>query len=71
MSAKLTPWFSAKVKPVHIGEYEYEYESGYSFRAFWDGIKFTIHDKNFPGEWGKEILNPKKNENWRGLAEKP
>lgn len=66
MSTNVTPWFSASIRPVHIGEYEYKYQSGYIFRAYWDGVEFTIHDKNFTSEWGNVVRNPKENEYWRG-----
>lgn len=37
---KLTDWFPADVKPTHIGEYDFKYESGYQFRAFLTGLNF-------------------------------
>lgn len=66
MTAKVTPWFQANEAPVHIGEYEYRYESGYQFRAFWDGKRFLIHDKRHGMFWGLEIDDPKKLGKWRG-----
>lgn len=67
---KLTPWFPADVKPVHVGEYEYRYESGYVFRAYFDGAKFVIHDLTEADWWGSPV-DGSFSDHWRGLANPP
>ena len=64
---KLTDWFDADVKPVHVGWYQRnwgdfteEYENDY-----WDGEHW------FYGENGKAKEYSVRNCEWRGLAEQP
>ena len=69
---KLTDWIPGKVKPVRVGVYQREYDSGDVQYSYWNG-KF----------WGLYGVTPKEAEldrsfssraqtlPWRGLAEKP
>lgn len=65
---KLTDWFPADVKPTHIGEYDFKYEYGYQFRAFFDGTQFLIRDLRDLYWWDRPIIRQGV---WRGLAEPP
>lgn len=63
---KLTPWFPADVKPVHVGWYctDDPLRGGESaFTWYWDGRHWRA-DK---GDW---ICN-QQNRQWRGLANPP
>jgi hypothetical protein len=71
MKLKLTPWFSVTQGPTLIGEYDYKYENGYEFRAYWSGAKWTIHDEVQPLFWGEDVLVDRSTDKWRGLAEDP
>lgn len=69
---KLTDWFPANVKPVHVGVYEVESDDlslGYSFYdgLYFRGIRKTVDEtaSAIPHVWDHVDLM------WRGLAEKP
>ena len=72
---KLTPWFPADVKPVHVGVYEI-YENKRSERRtfkhwngrFWGFASRTIMDAQNADALGPSIIQKCK---WRGLAEPP
>lgn len=64
MSAKLTPWFPSTTLPINIGEYQYRYQSSYLFRAYWDGERFLIHDKDDGYWWSQPV---ERDGHWRGL----
>lgn len=70
MSAKVTPWFPADVKPVYIGWYEtFRMDSGkegkYPWRAFWDGFKWCWEEDD------SYSCCSVQSRIWRGLADKP
>ena len=74
---KLTSWFPANVKPVHIGVYEIayhlfedEWSNGFSY---WNGKKWansccSIRSAYENRTWFEGAIQEKK---WRGLAEQP
>jgi hypothetical protein len=70
MKPELTPWFPTSINPGKIGEYEYRYEHGYQFRAYWSGKIWLIHDlaKGNLYYWGHPVGA---SGHWRGLAEDP
>ncbi len=70
---KLTPWFPASVKPVHVGVYEiterllgtgYCYWNGYE----WANMGSSINKAYENRDWLEGAYQSK---NWRGLAEQP
>lgn len=72
---KLTPWFPASVKPVHVGVYEVEdgIEDNEVWYSHWDGKKFNYWCCGGP-EMAYEFSDMRislKPDKWRGLAEKP
>lgn len=85
MSQKLTPWFPADVKPVHVGWYQCKYGSQVPVWRYWDGADWLmsygcghcnddmycdlIPDKDLVSEFG--VWPYEMGESWRGLAEKP
>lgn len=71
MKPKLTPWASVRNWPSLIGEYDYKYENGYEFRAYWTGAKWIIHDETQPMWWGQNVLVDPSTDKWRGLAKDP
>jgi len=60
---KLTKWYPANIKPVHIGEYEIQALPNVvglrNFRAFWNGYFFVYVDS-------REVLF-NQNRIWRGV----
>lgn len=75
MSKKLTPWFPAKVKPVHVGVYQTiqsHFPGSKTFYQFWDGQRwgFSGHTANEAFE-DKRVKSFYQDGDWRGLAEKP
>jgi len=62
---KLTPWYPASIKPVHVGGYEYAYGL-YKFTGWWDGLNFLLSDGPSKGQKVHVRLGDK----WRGLAAK-
>ena len=72
MSAKLTPWFDGKVKPVHIGVYMqmcgfkqlvgYQYWNG-SYWGLWGSTIDSASD-------GRPARACNQDDKWRGLAVK-
>lgn len=72
MSKKLTDWFPADVKPVHIGVYETNAVTHGVYQK-WDGEKWctycpSVRSANMPANSNEsEYQNVK----WRGLAVKP
>ena len=69
---KRTPWFSPKVKPVHVGLYERKVKDFGSPWSFWNG--------EYWGGWGgtpmiavenKRHKSSRQDWQWRGLATKP
>lgn len=74
MKENLTPWFPAKVKPIHIGVYEVDMFSGKSIYAYWDGKKFgyrTFGSQQRAFEQRNMATSCPALTTWRGLAEKP
>jgi len=70
MSVKLTPWFSADVKPVHEGVYQRQGEDGVYF-AYWS-IKTNWRAYQPDPERAarfKNIPTMYKNLPWRGRVE--
>lgn len=65
MNIPVTEWFPAEVKPVHVGQYQFKYQSGYTFPAFFDGSKFVIRDPKDVFYWDQSVIY--KGE-WRGLT---
>jgi hypothetical protein len=66
MSKKMTRWFPAKIKPVHVGVYETELH-GYLGYSFWNG-KWWCDTAQKPGWASKRPgMQGKK---WRGFKEK-
>ena len=63
MSAKLTPWFPASVKPEHIGTYPTKCDIwGCNHEHYWNGKKWFASYS----EQVEVVPLP-----WRGLAVKP
>ena len=75
MNENLTPWFPAKVKPVHEGVYEVDDKDGMTgtWYAFWDGKKFGYRTQNTDISFSTRYCetNCAKRVSWRGLAVKP
>lgn len=76
VSKKLTPWFDASVKPVHVGAYRVTHNTWSALEAWacWNGTQWSDSsildvcpgDFNFsasPGIYQDKI--------WRGLERKP
>jgi hypothetical protein len=63
--SKFTEWFSAHIKPVHIGFYETKGSDGTTsaFRWFFDGEQWKSSKEGF--------ICREQNRIWRGLAKKP
>lgn len=61
MSAKLTPWFPADVKPTRKGVYQCR--EGRQYYWFWDGRVWRS------SEFGWECVLQRRE--WRGLASDP
>jgi len=70
---KLTPWFPAEVKPVHVGAYlSLEYSDGANFYRYWDGKRWGAASRNIRNALRFTNTSFACQENtWRGLAEKP
>lgn len=80
---RLTPWFPASVKPVHVGYYEVRNESYMHWNSkgrlvgrksrYWNGKKWLTTDPK--GHLGfisePSIMGSHPSQQWRGLAEKP
>lgn len=70
---KLTPWFPAEVKPIHVGAYlSREYSDGADFFRYWDGARWGAAARTIP----EAILQASESyacqgNQWRGLARKP
>jgi hypothetical protein len=76
MAKRLTPWFPANVKPVHVGRYEVirkDVSASYPQRTklLWDGADWrhtsTSGDPRYEG--GHADMSGKNK--WRGLASAP
>lgn len=67
---KLTPWFPADVKPVHVGMYERDWgrvvDNAVSARDYWDGTQWRLGICGKPSSY--LMLSDLR---WRGLAQKP
>ena len=72
---KLTQWFPADVKPVHVGVYEVLYQNGkYGKRyRYWDGKKFCYQSFDSQHAFDKRYSSTRlpKYVEWRGLSEQP
>jgi hypothetical protein len=73
--AKLTDWFPADVKPVHVGVYEVLYENGCfgSRYRYWNGVRFCYQCMNSQKAFQKRNNHTGLDAfvSWRGIAEKP
>lgn len=65
---KLTPWFPADVKPVHVGWYDRDWGAWGETNDYWDGANW-----HFGSLGGKKTLQTEDNIGlkWRGLANPP
>lgn len=65
MSAKVTPWFSPDVKPVHVGWYEATLDVSRDEPPvfWWDGRVWNL--------WDTGDICSIQNRHWRGLVDKP
>jgi hypothetical protein len=72
MSAKLTPWFPPEVKPVHVGQYQRDYDDLDDddpctlMPDLWDGEHWVILDRD-----GNFAVRAATDMRWRGLASNP
>lgn len=76
---KLTPWFPADVKPVHVGAYQRRsagekfnyahYEYWWWNGDFWELGGYTKAEEAAKGKTSIHTLDPFKE--WRGLAKPP
>lgn len=68
---KVTQWFSASVKPVHVGTYQVKFDScrpdSNIDTRYWDGAYWRISRDEARSAFG---LYPVGREVWRGLANK-
>lgn len=79
MAAKRTPWFSPDVKPVHVGIYEVEVESGWMAWSHFDGVRWNGAWSSPEGaamhaDWFARYCGEGMATNlikWRGLARRP
>jgi hypothetical protein len=73
MSAKLTPWFPADVKPVHVGVYQREdCDTGRPYYYFWNGDFFEFGGRSAPEDVKRnDWPTISEGERWRGLADEP
>ena len=70
---KLTPWFHADVKPVHVGVYETRDEDFHlAHYQFWDGKKWGLYSFDVKKAYkGRKVNSCYQFVEWRGLAEQP
>lgn len=67
---KLTPWFPADVKPVHVGVYERNYGSKKNpdlVYCKWDGKKWMVCSSNINGANKQTCHTLLQSEEWRGI----
>lgn len=71
---KLTPWFPATVKPVHVGMYETRRKT-FNFvprplylRLYWNGEYWSYPHYS---RYSNALATMRGDDKWRGLAEKP
>jgi hypothetical protein len=77
MTAKLTPWFPADVKPVRVGVYERDDSAtdlgnGHAAYSHWSGSKWghLCEWTNQAGEF-TSLISEYQDLPWRGLASDP
>lgn len=73
---KLTEWFPANVKPVHVGVYETKSPvlgDDPGWYCFWNGVDFcrAYPTPRHAVERGFGTTSQYQNREWRGLAEEP
>lgn len=70
---KLTPWFPADIKPVHVGAYlSCEYADGSDFYRYWDGKRWGAAARTIQNAIILSDISFAHQYNvWRGLARKP
>jgi hypothetical protein len=76
MKQKLTPWFPADVKPVHVGLYETDcYNTCQKSYQFWNGEYWGLQcfEEDIKPFFPERAKNKSRYQYvcWRGLAEKP
>ena len=69
---KLTDWISGNVKPVRVGVYQREYDSGDVAYSYWNGKFWSVYGAT-PEEAESWVDTPSTAQTlrWRGLARKP
>ena len=69
---KLTDWIPGNVKPVRVGVYQREYDSGDVQYSYWNGKFWGLYGET-PKEAESWVDTPSTGQTlpWRGLAEKP
>ena len=70
---KLTPWFPADIKPVHVGAYlSCEYAKGSDFYRYWDSKHWGVAARTISNALPFSSRSFACQDNvWRGLARKP
>lgn len=70
---RLTPWFPADVKPVHVGVYMTRTHEGERTPWFnkWDGHRWMVSMYSASQAEKCKALSSYTEFEWRGLAEKP
>ena len=69
MSKKMTPWFSAKTKPIHVGVYETDL-TGYRGYSFWNGKYWSDTSYKLDMELIIKKRRGMQGKKWRGFTEK-
>lgn len=65
---KLTPWYPAEVKPVHVGAYlSCEYLDGADFYRYWDGARWGAAARTIPEAILASSTFACQTNQWRGL----
>lgn len=71
MRAKLTPWFPAYIKPVHIGVYKTRGYAMLTTFAKWNGFQWYVDAFNMNDAQTRTAPSMIQDRQWRGLASKP
>jgi len=71
MTKKLTKWFPADVKPVHVGLYQTQEPDGTLFFNLFDGKNWFYGNHDCVIGSCKMILDKELLVKWRGLARMP
>jgi len=69
MSKKMTSWFPAKTKPVHVGVYETDL-AGYLGYSYWNGKRWSDTSFELDMELSTKRRLGMQNKEWRGFKEK-